>query len=291
MRILVSIKQIACVYAQTGLDPDRLFLSPEDRVLRVNPSDEVATEMAVRFKEANEGVHVSLLTIGPLIAEDELRRCMALGADRLYQAMAEGDGAPRTKSGLLAAAVRLLGIDLVLCGRESSDRRNGQVPAYAAHELGWPFVSAVTELDMTMQNGRGSAWRSCGRGTWERVSFPLPALLSVEAGKTEPRIPIYDNRLAAESAEILKLNFEKAPKEAYIRKGRTFPPKPRAGKLYPPDSRSDAYRRTEELLKGSSMKKKGQILAGSPESQMEGMITFLKERGLYIAYMTSLMKL
>jgi electron transfer flavoprotein beta subunit len=279
MRILVCIKQIACVYAQTGLDPDSLFLTPEDRVYRVNPSDEVAAEMGVRFKEANEGVHVSLLTIGPLIAEDELRRCMAFGADRLYQVMADGDEAPGTKSGLLAAAVRLLGIDLVLCGRESSDRRSGQVPAYAAHELGWPYISAVTELERTMQNSRGSAWRNCGRGTWERVSFPLPALLSVEVGKTEPRIPIYDNRLAAESAEIMKLNIEKAPKEVLIRKGRTSPPRPRTGKLYPPDSRSDAYRRTEELLKGSRMEKKGQILAGSPESQLTGMIDFLKERG------------
>lgn len=279
MKILVCIKQIACVYAQTGLDPDQQFLSSEDRVYRVNPCDEVATEMALRLKEANEGVHVSLLTIGPLIAEDALRRCMAFGADQLYQVMANGDGDPGIKSGILAAAVRLLGFDLVLCGRESYDRKSGQVPAFTAHELEWPFVSAVTELDMATQNGRGSAWRNCGRGTWERVSFPLPALLSVEVGKTEPRIPIYDNRLAAESAEIMKLNFKKVPREPLFRKRRTFPPKPRAGKLYPPDSRSDAYRRTEELLKGSSMEKKGQILAGSPESQLAGMIAFLKERG------------
>lgn len=279
MKILVCIKQIACVYAQTGLDPDQQFLSQEDRVYRVNPCDEVATEMAIRLKEANEGVDVSLLTLGPLIAEDELRRCMAFGADHLYQIMAHDDGDPGIKSRLLAAAVRLLGIDLVLCGRESYDRRSGQVPAYTAHELEWPFVSAVTELDMATLKGRGSAWRNCGRGTWERVSFPLPALLSVEAGKTEPRIPIYAKRLAAGSAEILKLNFEKVPREALVRKGRTFPPRPRAGKLYPPDSRSDAYRRIEELLKGSSMEKKGQILADSPESQLTGMIAFLKERG------------
>jgi electron transfer flavoprotein beta subunit len=279
MKILVCIKQIACVYAQTGLDPDQHFLSTEDRVIRVNPCDEVAAEMAIRMKEANDAVDVSLLTIGPLIAEDELRRCMAFGADHLYQVLSDGDGDPRDKSGLLAAAVRLLGIDLVLCGRESSDRRSGQVAAYAAHELGWPYISAVTELDITTQNDRRFAWRNCGRGAWERVSFSLPALLSVEVGKTEPRIPIYDKRLLAESAEIMKLNFEKSPREALVRKKRTFPPRPRPGKLNPPDSRSDAYRRTEELLKGSRMEKQGQILAGSPESQLDGMIAFLKERG------------
>ena len=203
MKILVSIKQIASVYAQTGLDPDQHFLSAEDKVYRVNPCDEVAAEMALRFKEANKGVEVSLLTIGPLIAEDELRRCMAFGADHLYQVMAPGDGDPRLKSGLLTAAVRLLDIDLVLCGSESYDRRNGQLPAYTAHELKWPFISAVTELDTAMQKDRGYAWRNCGRGTWEKVSFPLPALLSVEVGKTEPRIPIYDNRASAGSAAAL----------------------------------------------------------------------------------------
>lgn len=279
MKILVCIKQIAYVYAQSGLDPDQHFLSSEDSVFRVNPCDEVAAEMAVRFKEANNGVDVSLLTIGPLIAEDELRRCMAFGADHLYRVMAPGNEDPRIKSRLLSAAVRLLHIDLVLCGSESCDRMSGQVPAYTAHELNWPFLSAITELGETIQNDRGSAWRNCGRGTWERVSFPLPALLSVEVGKIEPRIPIYDNRIAAGSAEITELNLEKDPREALVRKRRIFPPRPRTGRSHPPDSRSDAFKRTQELLRGSRMEKKGQILAGNPDSQMDGMMTFLKERG------------
>jgi hypothetical protein len=132
---------------------------------------------------------------------------------------------------------------------------------------------------MDGQKGRGSAWRNCGRGTRERVSFPFPVVLGVEAGKTEPRMPIYDNRNKAESAKIMTLKFNTDTSGGFIRKKRIIPPCPRPGKLKPPDSRFDAYIRIQELLKGSHMEKKGLLLTEDPESQIDGMIAFLKDNG------------
>ena len=48
MRIVVCIKQIVHTYVRTGMDPERNYLTPEDSLLRVNPHDERAVEMASR---------------------------------------------------------------------------------------------------------------------------------------------------------------------------------------------------------------------------------------------------
>ncbi len=86
MKIVVCIKQISQTYAQTGMDFDHHYLSAEDYILRINPYDEAALEIALKQKDKNPDVEIILLTLGPVVIEDELRRCLALGADHLYQA-------------------------------------------------------------------------------------------------------------------------------------------------------------------------------------------------------------
>ena len=46
-----------------------------------------------------------------------------------------------------------------------------------------------------------------------------------------------------------------------------------------PDSRQHAYYRIMQLLTGSTVEKKGEILTGNPESQVEGIVAFLETNG------------
>ena len=46
MRIIVCVKQICHTYARTGMDPEKNFLAPDDKIYRVNPHDEVAMGLA-----------------------------------------------------------------------------------------------------------------------------------------------------------------------------------------------------------------------------------------------------
>jgi electron transfer flavoprotein beta subunit len=46
-----------------------------------------------------------------------------------------------------------------------------------------------------------------------------------------------------------------------------------------PDSRLSAAERIGQLLTGSRMEKKGRVLMGDPESQIEGIVSFIKELG------------
>jgi electron transfer flavoprotein beta subunit len=279
MKIIICVKQICYVYARTGMDPEQNFLAPEDKIYRVNPYDEVAVELALKVKELHGAGEVIILTLGTIIAEAELRRCLAMGADHLYWIDRGDKMDPWHKSGFLAQAVKDIGADLVLCGKESLDTQSGQVGAFMAHHLEVPFVSAITELAIDENSLSAQVRRSAGRGLREVIECPLPAVFSVDLGLHELRLPTYKNKKKALSVPIQKLSYREeiiAPKTISM---GIFTPRPRPKWIPPPDSRLAAYARIEQLLTGSRIEKKGMILSGDPESQADGIISFLREHG------------
>lgn len=281
MKIIVCVKQISLVYARTGMEPEQKYLAPEDVIYRVNPYDEVAVEMALRMK-ALLGGEITLLTLGPMIAETELRRCFAAGADHLCQIEVDG-GNDRmdslSKSEFLARAVKELKGDIVLCGKESQDNQSGQVGAFMAHELEMPFVSAITDITVEKDKGVAKVQRSAGRGVREVIECSLPAVFSVDLGSYALRLPTYENKKKAWSFPVEKLKYEETTLPKIV-SARTFPPSPRPKQVPAPDSNLHAYDRILELLTGSRVEKKGVMLTGSTESQVEGILSFLEEHGI-----------
>jgi len=279
MRIVVCVKQISHAYARTGMNPERDFLTPEDEVFRVNPYDELAVAVALRTKElAGEG-EVSILTLGPIIAEKELRRCMAMGADHLYQIDMTGRVDTWQKSLFLARAIKGIGADLVLCGKESIDSRNGQVGAFVAHHLRVPFVSCIRDISISSDKRSLEVQRSAGRGIREVVSCPVPAVFSVDSGAIEPPLPTYEDKKQSQTLPVQKIIYDKDSVFPQSICTKTFPPRPRPKKAPAPDPRLDAFNRIGQLLTGSRIEKKGEMLRGSPESQVEGIISFLDGHG------------
>ncbi len=279
MRIIVAVKQVRMTYARTGMDPETHFLASEDSVCRINPYDEVAIELALRLKESQGEGDVIILTLGPIIAEEELRRCMAMGADDIYQIQPENRvDDPWQKSRLIAMAAKDLAADLVLCGKESLDRRNGQVGAFIAHNLNFPFVSAVTEISIK-ENGPLRVQRSAGRGLREKIECPFPAVLSVDLGTHAPRIPTYEAKRAARIRPVRVLRYPVEIPDAKTVSRNISQPRPRPKRVPTPDSRLTAFDRTDQLLMGSGIEKKGTILRGDTGSQVQGIVAFLKEHG------------
>jgi electron transfer flavoprotein beta subunit len=279
MRIVVCVKQISHAYARTGTDPERDFLAPEDEVFRVNPYDELAVAAALRTKElAGEG-EINVLTLGPIIAEKELRRCMAMGVDHLYWIDITGRVDPWQKSLFLARAIKEMEADLVLCGKESMDSRNGQVGAFVAHHLSVPFVSCVRDISISSGKGSLEVQRSAGRGIREVIECPLPAVFSVDVGAIEPPFPTYEEKKQSQTLPVQRIIYDKDTVIPQSICTKTFPPRPRSKKAPAPDPGLDAFNRIGQLLTGSRVEKKGEMLKGSPESQVEGIIAFLDEHG------------
>ena len=279
MKIVVSVKQICHIYARSGMDREHNFLTPRDRIYRVNPYDEVAMELAVHLKDSLSDGEIIVVTLGSMIAESEFRRCAAMGADHLYRIDGDDTMDPWSKSVCLARAIKDMDPDLILCGKESLDNRNGQVGAYLAYHLGMPFVSGI--MDVSIENNRASAMaqRKAGRGIRELMECPLPAVLSVDLGGHEPRLPSWEDKKRARSMPIRVLRYPDGIPTSKTVSKKSFPPRPRPKRVPAPDCRLPAFYRIEQLLAGSRVEKKGEILTGRPESQAEGIISFLQRHG------------
>jgi electron transfer flavoprotein beta subunit len=278
MRIIVCVKQVQFTYARTGGDPLKNYIAPEDNIFRVNPWDEAALDIALELKEKDTSVEVIVLSLGPVIAEKELRRCIAVGADEIYRIDTEAEYDSWAKSVILARGINELNPDLVLCGKESVDKQNGQVGAFLAHHLGVPFVSGVTQLSI---EGEGSAkvFRNAGKGIREKIASPLPAVFSVSRETIKTRLPTYEQRQRALISPFRILNVDLKKVKRNLTSDGMYPPRPRPKKVITPDSGLPAFERINQLLSGSNIEKKGAMLTGDPESQVKGIISYLIENG------------
>ncbi len=287
MKIVVCLKQIHYIYARTGQDPHSHFIAEEDRIDVVNSYDEMAVEEAIRIKEKLRDGEVILITLGELFAEKALKRCLAMGADRLVQINdpSFGNLDPWGASVILAKALERLEPDLVFCGKEALDENSGQVGAYVAESLGFPYVSSVVKLELFRHEKKARIHRALGKGDKEVVESRIPALFTVEKGLNEPRYPTVPDLLRALDQEIecwdralLSLQVNDFQPMTEILEVRY--PRPRPKRIAAPGSHLNGFDRTLELLSGSKVEKKGKILEGPPEVMASEIVKYLKESGI-----------
>jgi len=167
----------------------------------VSPHEECAVEEAVQITE-REGGTVTVLTLGPPEAADQLRDMLALGAHR--GVLLETDGrewGPMATAAAIAEAVTGHGLPafpLLLFGNEAADTGGYQVGIRVAHLLGLPCVTGIKRLELA-----GGVLRA-GRER-EEFEVALPAVVTVREGINLPRYPSLPGRLRARRAEITVL--------------------------------------------------------------------------------------
>ena len=81
MRILVCVKRVPITGGRMVLTADEQALETRHLGFTISPHEECGVEEAVRIVEAGGG-EVVVLTLGPPEAEEQLRDCLAIGADR-----------------------------------------------------------------------------------------------------------------------------------------------------------------------------------------------------------------
>jgi electron transfer flavoprotein beta subunit len=113
-------------------------------------SDACAVEHALRLARRRLDVQVSMLTAGPPSCVAALRAALALGADDAVH-VADARTSPYdalTLSRILAATIRELGFDLVLCGAASDTPNLSALPAMIAARLGIPALCHAAYIDL-----------------------------------------------------------------------------------------------------------------------------------------------
>lgn len=187
MNIAVFVKHVPdTAEADLQVSGDGRSIKIAGLPFQMNEWDRFALEEAVRLKEASGGSLTAYL-VGPEEAEESLRRCLAVGADRAVRVW-DPVFAEQGPGGAAVALVAALGgqrPDLYLCGAQASDDGYGIVGPTLATLLGLPAATLVNHLEVA--GGLARCHRELEGGWTEVVELRLPALVTVQTGLNEPR--------------------------------------------------------------------------------------------------------
>ena len=201
LNILVCVKQIPDVDL-VKMDPETGNLIRTGVPTLTNPLDLNAMEAAVQVKERYGG-QITLITMGPPMAESTLRECLAVGGDRAVLVTGRPFGGADTLStsySILMAAEMEGKFDLIFAGKETLDGATGQMASQLAERFDASQISCCFSIE-DISDGKVRATRTLETGR-EIVEATLPCLITVEKDNFYGRLPSLDAYLASKKAEI-----------------------------------------------------------------------------------------
>ena len=160
LNIVVCIKQVPMV-TELPWDEKTGTLRRDLAAGMMNPACKRAVEAALQIKE-KQHASLTVITMGPPVAEEVLREALAMGADRgilICDPMLKGSDTYAT-SFVLAEAIKKESpdCDLILCGAYTSDSETAQVGPQLAEELSVPAAAYVENLDISVVRCAFAAW-------------------------------------------------------------------------------------------------------------------------------------
>jgi electron transfer flavoprotein beta subunit len=201
MHILVCVKRVPLTGGKMTLTDDERGISTKHLGFTVSPHEECGVEEAVQIVE-REGGSVTVLTLGPAEAEEQLRDMMAIGADRAIHLLSrDEEWDPQATAAAIVTAIKEdeQSYDLILFGNESADAGNYQVAIRVAHTLGLPCATGIKAISTGSGRARCEQEVPGGRDVYD---LQLPAVVSVKEGINLPRYPSVPGRLRAKRKPI-----------------------------------------------------------------------------------------
>jgi len=199
VRILCLVKRVPITGGKMVLTADEQSIETKHLGFTISPHEECGVEEAVRIVEA-QGGEVVVLTLGPPEAEEQLRECMALGANRGIHLVSELEwDAQATASALVTAIRGEEPFDLIVFGNESADAGNYQIGIRVAYALELPVVTGLKGLTISGDRARCEQEVAGGRDVYD---VPLPAVVTVKEGLNLPRYPSVPAKLRAKSKPL-----------------------------------------------------------------------------------------
>jgi electron transfer flavoprotein beta subunit len=206
MRILVCVKRVPLTGGRMVLTADEQAIETRHLGFTISPHEECGVEEAVRLVEQHGG-EVTVLTLGPAEAEEQVRDMLAVGADRGM--LLENDGNeewdPQGTASAIVSAIEAdratsgEEFDLIVFGNESADSGGYQVGIRVAHALGRPVVTGLKGL--SIEDGRARCEQEVPGGR-DVYLVPLPAVVTVLEGINLPRYPSVPAKLRARSKPV-----------------------------------------------------------------------------------------
>lgn len=212
LNILVCVKQVPDINL-VKMDPVTGSLIRAGVPAILNPLDANALEAAVRVKEAHGG-SITVITMGPDMAKEALRECLAAGADRavLLSDRAFANADTLATSYVIVSAAKMLGdFDLIFCGKESLDGATGQMGAQLAQRFEAAQVTGTLLIKEVNEEAKTAVVERELEDGVETLEIKLPCLFTMEKVNYPARIPNLKGKLAAKKAVITTITADDIP--------------------------------------------------------------------------------
>lgn len=187
MKILVCMKQVPDT-SEVTLDPVTNTLIRKGVRSIINPDDKAGIEAALSLRDEIGSCEVVVVSMGPPQAEIALREALAMGCDEAFLISDRKFGGSDTlaTSTILAAALRKIGFDLIITGRQAIDGDTAQVGPQIAEHLGIPQVSYVEDFSYDESDKAMIVLRQF-EDRYHKLRVKFPCLLTAISGYKEPR--------------------------------------------------------------------------------------------------------
>lgn len=211
MHIVVCIKQVPDS-AQIRVHPVTNTIMRQGVPTIINPYDLFALEEALRLRDQFDA-RVTVLTMGPPMAEDSLRKALTYGADRavlLTDRYFAGSDTLATSFALASAIAKISELwgppEIVFTGKQTIDGDTAQVGPGIAKRLGLNQLTYVARIaELNAEAGTITVERRAEGGV-QVLATRLPVLITMLEGTNEIRRGSLARALEAARAEIVTWN-------------------------------------------------------------------------------------
>jgi electron transfer flavoprotein beta subunit len=207
MKIAVCIKQVPGG-TNVQVDPVTGVLLRDGVDSKINPYDLYALESAFQIKNQVSS-EIGVLSMGPPQAKAVIRESFSMGVDTgvlLSDRKFAGADVLATSYALSQGLKAMGEIDLIICGKQTTDGDTAQVGPEMAEYLSIPHISNISKiLEVTSESLTVEA--DMGE-TIEIQTIGYPCLITVEKGIYTPRLPSYKHKLKTATREIKVLTFD-----------------------------------------------------------------------------------
>lgn len=212
LKILVCVKQVPDVDLMK-MDPETGTLIRAGVPTILNPLDANALSAAVSVKE-QYGAEITLITMGPPMAEEVLRECLAVGADKAVlvtdRAFGNADTLATSYS-IVSAANCVDKFDLIFCGKETVDGATGQMGAQLAERFDAAQITSASLIkSVDEENKTLIVERELETGI-ETLEVTMPCLFTMEKTHYPARIPNLKGKMRAKKAEVITFTANDIP--------------------------------------------------------------------------------
>jgi electron transfer flavoprotein beta subunit len=205
MKIVVCIKQVPDTN-EVKLDPVTNTLIRDGVPSIINHDDKSGIEAALRLREKVGGT-VTVVCMGPPQADVALREALAMGCDEAFLLSSREFGGSDTyaTATVISAALKKIGFDLIITGRQAIDGDTAQVGPQIAETLKIPQVSYAENIDV---EGDKIIVKRQFEDRYHIIEIKTPCLITALTELAEPRYMSVRGIIEAYEKEVKVYNFD-----------------------------------------------------------------------------------